>query len=880
MSDSKHTSPRLANRFLGWYCRQELAEEIRGDLEQAWLEDVNQKGRLRAALIYWFEVVLFIRSHTIRRKDPYRAASTIMISNYSKVAFRSMRRDKVQSVITLASLSVGIAASILILLYARHEMTADSFHEASEDVYRVHRIENRTRGGERLSAGVSMPLGPTMLEEMPEVYSTTRMRPGVVQIETDGILADESVVFVDPGFFEVFSFKPVPGSEPAPLNRHDGVALSQTTALRLFGPREGLGETLQLRIAGEARPFIVEAILEDAPSNSSISFEILLPIQNWPSYEAQRDQWVNFNVASFVRFHPGVARERVQGQLDRLVDMRFAEAIEMFQSSGWWQQGDNAFQLLLMPIEEVHFASDVRSMVASTGNLSGLRILMAIGFVILLLACINFMTLSTGRSTRRAAEVGIRKTFGANRGQLARQFWGEAIMMSGLSLLAGLALVLILLPRFNQMAETGIALAMIDSTVILQVLILTLAAGLIAGGYPAMVLSRFTPSGVLKGQKVKRVGRWFSRSMVVVQFSVSIGMILVTLVMLQQIDWMKTANLGFAGEEIIVVSLQANQQDAGLTLQRLKGSLDNESSIMDVSASSFGMANGGMRQVITQGDNQLIVQTSRVDPSYLDVMDMSLVAGRNLSEDLVTDIEQAVLVNETFAAQLDFEDPIGQLLPGYEEDGVRIVGVVEDFHFLSMREAISPMMLHMSPSFGDFNFALIRLRTDRLSQSMGMIQNAWQASAPDQPFVAEFMDSRFDQLYRNEERWGRMMQFAAMMAVVLACLGLFGLAMLTVRGRMKEIGIRKVLGASSPGILALLSKEFMVLIAVSFFLAAPVTWWILQRWLDGFAYHMQMGPGVFLTTASLVAAVAFLTVAGQSWKAATINPARILKIEG
>lgn len=880
MSVRPSIPPRLADRFLNAFCRPELAEEIRGDLVEAWEEDLDEKGRFRANLIYWLEVILFIRSHVIRRRDPSRARGSVMWGNYTKVALRSMKRDKLQSSITVVSLSVGIAAGVLILLFARHELTSDSFHESVEDVYRIHRVEQRTRGGERASAGVSMPLAPELETTFGNVEAATRVRPGTVQLISQGSLFDQDVLHVDPVFFDVFSFPMATlggDSSFLPLASQTGVVLTRNLADRLFEGDFALGEMLEVRISGRLEILQVEAIVESVPANSSIQFEMLLPIRMWPSYDAQVDQWVNFNVATFVRLRPGEERQSFQSDLDRFTSVRFAEAMDMFITSGWWQDREDAFELLAMPLQEVHFSTDVRPMVVETASASGLRILLAIGLAVLLLACMNFMTLAVGRSTARAAEVGVRKTFGARRSQLISQFWGEAQVMGLLSLGVSVVLVLLLLAPFNALAGTGISLTTLDATLVGQVLMLTVIAGLVAGAYPALVLSRFKPSNVLKGQSIGRVGRLFSRSMVVVQFAVSIAMIAGTFIIMRQVDYVKSADLGFAGDEVILVDLQADQVDVDTMLPRFEEALERQSDVVRVAASSFGMIGGGMRQVIEHEGNQLIVATTRVDEDYLEAMDIALVSGRNLSGERETDIEQAVLINQAFAEELGFEDPVGRMLPGYESAGVQIVGVIEDFHYESLHTPIGPMILHMSPTFSSHNYALVRIQPASLSAAMQTIESVWNELMPNQPFVANYLDQRLDQMYQDEERWGQIMRYAAFIAIVLACLGLFGLASLTVRQRRREIGIRKVLGASGAGVSILVSREFLVLVLIALVLAVGPTWLLAERWLQGFAYHTTVSADVFVITCGLAMTIAVLVVGGQTWKAAQTNPVTVLR---
>jgi len=857
-----------------------LAEEIQGDLIEAWEIDREEKGSFRANLTYWLEVILFIRSHVIRRRDPSRARGSVMWGNYTKVALRSMKRDKLQSSITIVSLSVGMAAGVLILLFTRHEWTSDSFHEGGEDVYRIHRVEQRTRGGERASAGVSTPVAPELESAFSSVEAATRLRPGTIQVAVDGSLMDQDVMYVDPAFFEVFTFAMTGSSQASasmPLASGTGLVLTRPLADRLFEGGNATGQSLEVRINGTVHLLEVDGIVEDVPSNSSITFDMLLPFRLWPSYASEADQWVNFNVATFVRLMPGVEQSTFQADLDRMTDRRFAEARDMFITSGWWQDREDAFQLKAMPLSEVHFSTDVRPMVAQTASASGLRILMAIGLAVLLLACMNFMTLAVGRSTARAAEVGVRKTFGARRSQLIRQFWGEAQVMGLLSLGVSVILVAVLLDPFNAMAGSGISWRTMDATLIGQVVLLTILAGLVAGSYPAFVLSRFKPSNVLKGQAIGRMGRWFSRSMVVVQFAFSIAMIAGTFIIMQQVDYLKSADLGFAGEEIIVVDLQADQVDVDVILPRFEEALEKQSAVARVASTDFGIIQGGMRQAIEHDGNQHIVATTRVDEDYLETMDIALVAGRNFSRDRETDVSQGALVNEAFVRELGIEDPVGHLLPGYASADVRIIGVVEDFHFESLHTPIGPMILHMRSGFGFDSFALVRMQPASLSSAMQVIQSVWSELVPGQPFVANYLDDRLDQMYQDEERWGRIMQYAAFMAIILACLGLFGLASLTVRQRQREIGIRKVLGASGMGVSALVSREFLALVVVALMLAIGPTWILAERWLQGFAYHTTVGADVFILTSVLSMTIAMLVVGGQALRAAHTNPVTVLR---
>lgn len=801
-----------------------------------------------------------------------------MLKNYLTIALRTLQRQKLYSGINVLSLSLGIACCTLVLLYARHEWTADRFHEQVDNLYRVYRVEHRVNGGTKLSAGVSAPLGPALLNDLPNIEHAIRMRPGQAQVQRDDDVFIEDVLYAEPGFFSMFSFPLVHARSADPLQDPQSVVLSTAMATKYFGEADPVGQLLRLRLGDTFEAFTVAGVAAPFPNNSSITFDVLLPFTKWPAY-AERDNWRSFSSAVYLQVAEGTDITALQAQLDQLVPQYYGAMIEENQAQGWWVRGEDAFDLQLQPMRDVHFSSGYTNMVATTSDPRNIYLLMGIGVVVLLLACVNFMTLAAGRATTRAREVGVRKTLGAHRGQLARQFWGEALLLSGLALVLGLLLADGLLPVFNNLAGTNLGLENIDLVFGLSLTALTLLCGLVAGSYPALILSGFRPADVLKGEVRMTRGLSFSKALVVFQFAISIGMVACTLIMFQQIEYVKTKDLGFADEEIVAINLNANQTTEEHVLDRFQQRARSRTDVVNVSSASYAFGDGWARTNMYQGDRQFVVYMTRVDPAYLETMGMALVAGRNFSEALTSDREQAVLINETLAKELRWDNPVGQLLPGYEEENVRIVGVVADYHFQSLREEIQPVLLHMSPSLGQVHYALLRLSTDNLPRTLAALRTTWQDVAPGQPFIYEFMDQRLDALYQAEERWSQIVQTAALFAILIACLGLFGLATLNVGRRTKEIGVRKVLGASVPGLALLLAKDFARLVLIAFVAACPLAYLVMHRWLDSFAYHTSLGVGVFALAGGLALVVAVLTVSYQAIRAAMSDPVKSLRYE-
>ena len=624
----------------------------------------------------------------------------------------------------------------------------------------------------------------------------------------------------------------------------------------------------------------VVGVVADPPSSSSLQFEVLMSLRAWNGYDARATNWRSNNVATYVRLQDAERLTAFQPRLDTFTQRHFGGIIADYQEAGWWVPGDDPFALRLQPLEAVHFDTATLSMVARTANPTYVWLLGGIGLLVLLVACINFMTLATGRATTRIREIGLRQVLGAQRQQLMGQFWGEALLLSSIAAIFAVALAELFLPVFNTLAATSLAFQYTaNAQWLLGLMGLVVVTGLLAGSYPALVLSGFRPTQVLQGRLRFTNGRAFTRSVVVFQFIVSIGMGICALIMLDQIDYMKGKDVGFADEEVVAVTL-SRVDEPEATLARFASLVEPQAQVQSLTGTSYGFNGDWSRTALIEDDLNLIAYTTRIDPAYLETLGMTLVAGRNLSEARPSDATDAVLVNETFVREMGWTDPVGQPLPGQPDSAqVEVVGVVGDFHFLSMHEAIQPTILHMDPAVGSVRFAMVRLNTEALGTTLAGLEAAWQQVAPNEPFQYAFLDARLDQQYRAEERWSRIVVYAAFFAVLIACLGLFGLATLAAARRTKEVGIRKVMGASVPRILGELSLDFIRLVAVAFVLACPLAYLAMDAWRDNFAYQSSLTITPFVLAGSTAILLALITVSYQAARTALANPVDALRYE-
>ncbi len=805
-----------------------------------------------------------------------------MLRNYLIVAVRNLLRHRGYSAINIAGLAIGMTCCILILLFVQDELSYDWYHERADRIYRFAVEWRNPKTGETAQL-VSGPyrLAETLRTDFPEVPHIIRFsckRPLIGY--GDKRFPEGRFFFVDPGVFEVFSFPLIHGDPRTALREPFTVVITQEMARKYFGDEDPMGKVLRY---GDDRELKVTGILGEIPRHSHFRFDFLssITVANVLFNRIALENWGENSVYTYLLLPPGVSPAEIE--------RRFPDLIR--KHAPQWAQGARYF---LQPLTDIHLHSHAGGEIEPNGDIVYIYAFSAIAVFILLIACINFMNLSTARSASRAREVGMRKVVGADRSQLVWQFLGESVFLSFLALLLAVALVELSLPAFN--GFVGKALDMDyggNLTAVFGLIGIALFAGVIAGSYPAFFMSAFEPVEVLKGTlKGGPKGAGFRKVLVAFQFAISIFLIVVTGIIYGQLKHCRNIKLGYDKEHVVVISGVPGslQQKYEAFKQEL---LQNPRVVSAAGTSRIPSGRLGSN-ISTRAEDfpeeeSPSMQTVWVGYDFFETLRMPFVAGRSFSKAAPSDEKAAFVLNEAAVRRLGWtpENAIGkrfgsQFIEDWQrgqwvwKDG-RVIGVVKDVHFESMRERIVPMVFFIQPNMAG-NF-LVRVRPDDIPGTLHFLKQKWQGVNPNHPFEYSFLDERFDQLYRAEEKQGQIFGTFALLAIFVACLGLFGLASFATVRRTKEIGIRKVLGASVGSIVALLSKEFVILVGVANLIAWPVAYYAMNRWLQDFAYRIELGPGVFVLGGTVALVIALLTVSYQAVRAARANPVEALRYE-
>lgn len=810
-----------------------------------------------------------------------------MIQNYLTIAFRSLWKNKGISIINIVGLSVGLACFALFLLDVINEYSFDRFHTKANRLYAVYEGIGEISGqpAQKMS-NLPMPLGPALKADLPDVARFARLQGAgeTFLVRTQNGVVEEQASFVDPAFFELFSFPFVYGNAASALGAANNVVLTEKMAQKLFGESNPMGKTLEINVAGgtQFEPFTVSSVVQDLPSNSSLQFGILMPFEKFAATERGRaiaTDWGQLSMQTFVELRPGSGLPKNQARMDQFFLKYYPDVEKSLRSAGLWNKPEPPVTFGLLPIQALHHDPNLGV------NPSLSLILLAIGGIILLIACINFTTLSIGRSAGRAREIGVRKIVGASRGQLSRQYLVEAILLSCVSMVLGIALAAVLLPVFNNLSDKYLTFNFQQFPELFWLIPgLALVVGLLAGTYPAFVLSGFSPLETLKS-KLKIGGEnWFTKSLVTFQFVLSVGFMACTFIMLWQMNFLRSKDLGFDQENVVVINANGTA-DPTKTLARFRQSLANRPEIAGVSGAEFSLGAGmiaGNTRFEYQGKTTDIFEHF-IDSDYLRVLKLPLVSGRNFDPNRLQDTVTSVILNETAVRHFGWtsETAIGQVLSGYNvADPKRnpvVIGVVQDYHFRSLHEKLYPMLFMAHGRLPQQFF--VRIAPGDPQQALSQMQAAWTKAEPVLPFRYTFLDENLQKSYVAESRMSTTIAWAGGIAIFLACLGLFGLAALSTLNRTKEIGIRKVLGASVAGITGLLTKDFLKLVVVAIVIASPIAYYFMQQWLADFAYQIDLQWWMFALAGAAALVIAFLTVGFQSVKAAVANPVESLRSE-
>lgn len=792
-----------------------------------------------------------------------------MLKSYLLIAWRNLIRNKALSFINIAGLSIGLACCMLIVLYTKDEVSFDRFHAKKDQLYRLTcRIVEKD--GRVQKFGIAhMIEGPSFKAAIPEIKSFTRVAEEDFVVKRGAETFNEKAIWADDNFFSVFSFPLLSGSVKNVLTDLHALVITDEMAIKYFGTTDAVGKTLEFNINNSFEPFTVTGVAKKSPQNSTIQFGMVLPFKYYEQKDYS-DGWLWLSYPTFFVMDANINQALVAAKMQKVFETKAKDQIADEAKHG----GGGKFNWGVQPFLQMHMDTETKETMHASDPIYS-YILSGIAIFILLIACINFINLTVGQSLKRSKEIGIRKVIGGQRQQLIRQFLGESFMLCAIAFLLAIVLAQLALPLFNQLANKQLSLSyLLDATLVLSFTGLFLITALAAGFYPALVLSGFDPVRTLYNRTRFTGKNYLSRSLVVVQFALATFLIITTLFIYSQFNYLTHQNLGYDDKNLMELSVGQGRNQA--LMNRFK---DAFSQLPGIAAAAPRM-NGEWETNTRANGKEFSVRYEHIDQDYLPTLKIPLVAGRNFSKEFPADSAQSVLVNEAYVKAAGWKDAVGKNVDFLNGGPVqlKVVGVVKDYHYASLKEKISPQLFSTSPQlpFGKF---MIRIYPASMQQTIGAIEKVYRELAPNRPFQFNFKDDLNYKKYEAEERWKQIITFSAILTIFISCIGLFGLTTLSVQKRTKEIGVRKVLGANVLQVSAMVSKNFVLLVLLAFLLAIPAAWLAVEKWLQQFAYRIEMHWWVFAAAALITVIIALITVSFQSIKAALANPVKSLRTE-
>jgi putative ABC transport system permease protein len=852
-----HSSvPRVAKQILRFLYSRDYYLERAGDLEEAYADLADESCALWTRIWLWCQIFK-IGCGILRMNILW---SSIMLKNYLKTAWRILIRGKLFSLLNIAGFAFGIATYLMIGLYIQHELSYDRFQANADRIYEIT-VNNQAK--------TPNILAPTLLEEFPDVESATRLIPRdetYVRFE-DRAFIEKSWVWADQHILEVFDIPLLAGNKKTAMTNPDSIIISEDMAKKYFGNKNPINDVLVCSFFGYEANFFVSGIFKNIPKNSHVRSDFFANLETLFDLKPSQNDWERQNLNTFILLNKNTDPHMFEEKFNRLLESKYTVR--------------DAGRFSNRRLTDLHLKStDIANHFGQVSDIKTIYFFSAIALIILLMACINYLNLSTARSAQRNREVGIRKVAGAQRYQLIMQFLGESFLFTSISILLALGISYLLLPVFNRFIETTGIFSLLKHTKSLIPLVLSVfCVGLLTGVYPAFFMSNFRPVTILKGVSPTKKRGFMRNILVVVQFSISIFLIISTIVISNQVNLLKNKKLGFAKDHIILAPAMAFHRSG--TIKPVKEELLRHPQITGVAFSSASPMQinslSGFYYQNTEypANNRISSYYARVDYDYIDLFEIEIVKGRNFDR-LLDEGQDVYIINETLAEQLEWDDPIGKRF-GRNEGGGKIIGVVKDFHNTTMHSIIQPVTLHLQPYYPDL--LAIKINTVEVQKTLAVIEKIYKRFSNDYPFVYNFMDERYDHLYKAEIRKGKAFSYFLCIALFICCLGLLGLTSFSVERRTKEIGIRKVFGASIPGIAALLYKEFIIWILISNAIAFPVSFYAMNKWLQNYAYRVNLGIGIFAASVLITLLIAVLTVSFQCIKAAATNPVDSLRHE-
>ena len=806
-----------------------------------------------------------------------------MFKNYLKTLFRNMQKNKLHTSINIVGLSVAFTCSILLLVMVYHEFSFEKFHSNESRLFKIYRFANGPEGAE-LSSSMAYPAADVIKAEGIGIEKSTRIKNRGRDIRYKDRTLEQSIQLVDDDFFSMFSFEVIKGTALHPLASTGNVVLDQTTADNLFGTEDPIGKIVDIKVGGKWNSVLVSAVLKDAPQNSSIKFSVLARTEIDPDYAALKNDWSSTHHSVYVQLNSSASITAVNKQLTAVMEKYNATDVNYFKNMGFKPDADGKYTgMKLLPLNQLHFHADL-----GEGNVvskSFLYILLLVALVIVLIACFNFINLNIGLSFTRTKEIGIRKCLGAGKRQVWLQVWGESMVTVFAAMVIALIATVLLMNGFNKLMQSKFDAALLyRPSIIVCMLLMLLLVSLLASGYPSYIMGKLKTVEILKGKLSLKKPGIFRNALIVAQFAIAIVLICTTVIIFQQFQHLRTAPLGYTTSSLI--SIPVKQYEKGNeVVDKMRLLLAGQSAVISVSGSdvNMGVGNDGSTNKTGYGFDYKgrSVNTNFMAANYdiLKTLDIKVKEGRDFSPAYVADTTNSVIITESMAKQLGEKNVLGvSFYADSSKPKWTVVGVIPDFHLYSMYEKSEPLTICMNAkSF--ISYVLIRVKTQNPTATLELVKNAYSQAEPGFEFKGSYADENIDRWYTSEKSLSDMFTIASIVAIILSCMGLFGMAFIIIRQRVKEIGVRKVLGASVSGIAVLVTKEFIKPVVIALVIATPVAWWAMFKWLQDFNYRISIQWWVFVLAGVTAILIAVLTVSFHAVKAAVANPVKSLRTE-
>lgn len=794
-----------------------------------------------------------------------------------------MRKNKLHTSINIVGMSVAFTCSILLLVMVYREFSFDNFHKNAGRIFEVYSYSNDP-DGINLSASMGYPVAPTLKSEGIGVDKATRIKFRGKEIRYKDKTLSQSAMLVDDDFFSMFSFPIVKGASLHPLANTGSVVLNETTAKNLFGEEDPIGKNVEVKIGGKWSSLAVSAVMRDAPQNSSFNFSVLARTELDPDYTRVKDDWQSQHHKVFVQLKENVEQKDVEKRLQALHRKYNPSDSNYLKNKGYKKDANGDYAGMgLLPFKELHFNTTLG--IGNAVSKPFLYILLLIACVIILIACFNFVNLNIGLAFTRTREIGVRKCLGAGKRQVWMQVWGESFFTVFISMLVGVTATVLLMKGFNKLMQVKFDTSLLyQPAILLYLFLILMLVSLVASAYPSFIMGKLKTVEVLKGKISLRRPGMFRNALIVAQFVIAIALICTTIIIYQQFQFLRNAPLGYKSSSLITIPIKKEENGKEI-IQKMRTLLSSQTSVVSVSGSSinFGLGQDGSTSKTSYGFdyNGKSVQTNFLAGEFdiLKTLGISLKEGRDFSSNFSSDTMNAVIVTESMAKQLSDKSVIG--LSFYSDSSQpkwNVVGVIPDFHLYSMHEETQPLTIVMN-SGAYISYILVKVNTQNPAATMDLVKRTYAEAEPGAEFKGSYVDENIDRWYTIEERLSQMFTIAAIVAIILSCMGLFGIAFIIIRQRVKEIGVRKVLGASVTGIATLVTKEFIKPVLVALLVAVPVAWWAMNKWLQDFIYRINIQWWVFVVGGIVAVLIAIITVSVHAIKAAIANPVKSLRTE-